>query len=358
MAAAGPLSTDEYEAAEILWLRKMQQAVVESPRFESLKKQLGLYTDDNGLLRCKGRLQNTTIPFNGKYLILLPANHCVTARVIDDCHKRVLHNGSRETLAELRSRFWIVKGRQVVRKVLSRCVICKRIEGQHYAIPPAAPLPQFRVEGSPAITNTGIDFAGPLFVKRGAKEKGDMEKVYIALYTCGSSRAVHLDVVPDLSAETFIRSFKRFICRRGIPRLVVSNNAKTFKTAARFLSSIFELPEVQSFLLNHKVKWKFNLERAPWWGGFFERMVRCVKRCLKKILKNAKLTYEELLTVVVEIECVLNSRPPTYVSSEDRVEPLTPSHLLTGRRLFSIPDESIVAEEESSDVEILTRRQC
>lgn len=85
-------------------------------------------------------------------------------------------------------------------------------------------------------------------------------------------------------------------------------------------------------------------------------MARCVKRCLNKILKNAKLTYEELLTVVVEIECVLNSRPLTYVSSEDRVEPLTPSHLLTGR-LLSIPDESIVAEEESSDVEILTRRQ-
>ena len=163
-----------------------------------------------------------------------------------------------------------------------------------------------------------------------------MEKVYIALFTCGSSRAVHLDVVPHLSAETFIRSFKRFIFRRGIPRLVVSDNAKTFKTAARFLSSIFELREVQNFLLNHKVKWKFNLERASWWGGFFEHMVRCVKRCPKKILKNAKLTCEELLTVVVEIECVLNSRPLTYVSSKDRVEPLTPSHLLTRRRLLSI----------------------
>ena len=326
-------------------------------RFESLKNQLGLYTDDNGLLRCKGRLQNATIPFNAKYPILLPADHYLTALIIHDCHKRVLHNGSRETLAELRSRFWIVRGRQVVRKVLSRCVICKRIEGQHYAIPPTAPLPQFRVEESPVFTNTGIDFVGPLFVKRGTKEKGDMEKVYIALYTCGSSRAVHLDVVPDLTAETFIRSFKRFICRRGIPRLVVSDNAKTFKTTAKFLSSIFELPEVQTFLLNHKVKWRFNLERAPWWGGFFERMVRCVKRCLKKILKSAKLTYEELLTVVVEIECVLNSRPLTYVSSEDRVESLTPSHLLTGRRLLSIPNESILAEEKSSDVEILTRRQ-
>ena len=86
-------------------------------------------------------------------------------------------------------------------------------------------------------------------------------------------------------------------------------------------------------------------------------MVRCVKRYLKKNLKNAELTYEELLTVVVEIECVLSSRPLTYVSSEDRVEPLTNSHLLTGRRLLSIPDESIVVEEESSDVEILTKRE-
>jgi len=105
MAAAGPLSTDEYEAAEILWLHEMQQAVVESSRFESMKKQLGLYTDDNGLLRCKGRLQNGTIPFNARYPILLPANHCLTARIIDDCHKRVLHNCSRETLRNQGSGF-------------------------------------------------------------------------------------------------------------------------------------------------------------------------------------------------------------------------------------------------------------
>ena len=260
----------------------------------------------------QGQIAKCTIPFNAKYPVLLPADHYLTAQIIDDCHKRVLHNSPRETLAELRSWFWIVKGRQVVRKVISRCVISKRIEGQHYAIPPTAPLPQFRVEESPAFTSTGIDFAGPSFVRRGAKEKDDILRVNIALFTCGSSRAVHLDVVPDLSAETLIRSFKRFICRRGVPRLVVSDNAKTFKTAARFLSSIFELREVQSFLLNHKMKWKFNLERALRWGGFFERTVRCVKRCLK-ILKNAKLSYEELLTVVIEIECVLNSRPLTYI---------------------------------------------
>ena len=97
------------------------------------------------------------------------------------------------------------------------------------------------------ISNIGIGFAWPLFFfKSGYNEKGGMEKVYIVLYTFGSSRAVHLDVVPDLSTETFIKSFKWFICRRNIPKLVVSDNVPTFKTAAKFLSSLFELPEVQS----------------------------------------------------------------------------------------------------------------
>ena len=106
------------------------------------------------------------------------------------------------------------------------------------------------------------------------------------------------------------------------------------------------------------MKWRFNLELAPWWGGFFERMTRCVRRCLKKILKNAKLTYDELSTAVMEVECVLNSRPLTYVSSDDTEEPLTPSHWLTGRRVLSIPDEVATAEEDETDVELPTRRQC
>ena len=160
----------------------------------------------------------------------------------------------RETSAELRSRFLIVKGRQVVCKILSKYVDYKKIEGQHYGILPTAPLPRSGVEGNPAFTNAGFVFGGSLFVKSGYKEKGGMEKVYIVFYTCGSSRAVHVDVVPDLSTETLIRSFKRFICRRGIPKVIVLDNAQAFKTAAKFFSSLFELPEVQSFLLDHKIE--------------------------------------------------------------------------------------------------------
>ena len=92
-------------------------------------------------------------------------------------------------------------------------------------------------------------------------------------------------------------------------------------------------------------------------GGFFERMIRSLKRCLKKVLRNARLTYEELLTVITEIELVLNSRPLTYLHFDDVEEPLTPSHLVVGRRLMTIPEDCAIKEEKESDIELLTRRQ-
>ena len=149
----GPLNIDEHESAEILCLKEMQKAVVRSPEFESLKQQLGLYSGDHGLLRCKGRLQNASIPFDAKHPIILPADHYFTVLIIDNCHMRTLHNGVKETLIELKSRFWVTKGRQTVRRVISKCVNCKKIEGKHYVIAPTAPLPQFRVEQNPAFRN-------------------------------------------------------------------------------------------------------------------------------------------------------------------------------------------------------------
>ena len=100
----------------------MQKAVFKTPKFESFKQQLGLYSDDHGLLRCKGRLQNASIPFDAEYPILLPADHHLTVPIIEDCHKRTLHNDVKETLTGLRSRFWVTKARQTVRRVISKCI--------------------------------------------------------------------------------------------------------------------------------------------------------------------------------------------------------------------------------------------
>ena len=115
---------------------------------------------------------------------------------------------------------------------------------------------------------------------------------------------------------------------------MISDNAKTFKAAAKALEKTMQYEEVQQHLSGVGVQWTFNIERAPWWGGIFERMVRSMKQCLKKIIGKARLSYDELLTAVTEVEMIINSSPLTYISSEDMETPLTPSHLLTGRRVL------------------------
>ena len=209
----GSLTASEYKQAEFLWIRSIQNLERKKPNFQQKSLHFGLYEDQDGVQRCKGRLGNAVLPFDARFPIFLPSDNHLTALIIEECHRKVLHNGVKETLTELRSRFWVPRGRQVVRRVIARCFVCKRFEGQHYSVPPAAALPgeQF------AFTNTGVDFCGPLFVKAGTNEKGHMNKVHIALFTCCSSRAIHVDLVPDLTTEAFLHCFKCFTCRRGIP---------------------------------------------------------------------------------------------------------------------------------------------
>ena len=157
-----------------------------------------------------------------------------------------------------------------------------------------------------------------------------MYKTWIVLYTCAVTRAVHLDVVPDSTASAFIRSLKRFIGRRGVPNLMISDNATCFKN---------EEVKLNAELIQLRVKWKFIVEAAPWWGGFWERLVQMVKRSLRKILFRSSVTYEELETVISNVEGIVNSRPLTYIYDDDVEEVLTPSHLLLGRRLLSVFDE-------------------
>ena len=124
---------------------------------------------------------------------------------------------------------------------------------------------------------------------------------------------------------------------RGLPQHMISDNTKPFKSADKVISSTLTDPAVKRFFVDLQLKWSFNLEKAPWQGGFFERLIQSAKRCLKRTIGTLKLSYDELLTVVTEVELILNSRPLTYVSTEDIDEPLTPSHLLTGFRLSGLP---------------------
>ena len=256
--------------------------------------------------------------------------------MVRDAHIRVCHNGVKETLTEVRSRYWIIKGRSLTKSLVHRCTTCRRYDGAPFRGPPPPPLPKFRVKDDPAFTYTGVDFAGPIFVR--SEVSSNSVKVWICVFTCLVTHAVHLDIVCDLSAGTFLRCLKRFAARRGLPHKFLSDNGKTFQAAAKLLCAVFKDPTVQEYLTAQGSQWIFNVEYAPWWGGVFERMVKSTKRCLRKMIGRASFTRDELLTAVVEIEAVINSRPLSYVSAMDVEEPLTPSHLLVGRRILSLPD--------------------
>ena len=133
---------------------------------------------------------------------------------------------------------------------------------------------------------------------------------------------------------------------------MVSDNAKTFKAAAKLVTATMRTSAINDYLSNIGIKWSLNLEKAPWWGGVFERMIQTAKRCLRKTTGNAQLTYGELLTSVVEVEMTLNSRPLSYVSAEDAEEPLTPLHLLCGYRILSLPDPAMHNDEDDCDITV------
>ena len=187
--------------------------------------------------RCGGRLQNASISFSSKHPILLPKGHPLTTLIVQSAHQRVQHNGVKETLSEVQSKYWIIQGRSLVKALIHKCVVCRRFEGRPFNPPPAPPLPSFRVTEAPPFTYTAIDFAGPMYVGREKREGSN--KVWICLFTCCVTLAVHLDLVRDMSTLTFIRAFKQFSARRGLPRRVLSDNAKTFKAAAKLLKTIF-----------------------------------------------------------------------------------------------------------------------
>ncbi|CAB4040866.1 E3 ubiquitin- ligase DZIP3, partial [Paramuricea clavata] len=214
---------------------------------------------------------------------------------------------------------------------LPRFMILWKQDGRAYKALNSPPLPEFRVKEAPPFTYVGLDYVSPLYVK----STNDLdEKAWICLITCCVSRAVHLEVVPNMTPQAFLRSFRRFTSRRSTPLLVVSDNAKTFKAASKELMTLMRDPQVKKYFLQQRMQWSFNLKKAP---GFFERLVGSLKQCLKKTIGKARLSYDELVTAVTEAESILNSRPLSYVFSEDVEEPFTTAHLLSGRRILSLP---------------------
>lgn len=187
-----------------------------------------------------------------------------------------------------------------------------------FAMPMEPRLPSSWVSDDPPFSNSGTYFASPLYTS----DNGS--KTCICLFTCASTQAVHLELVDSLSVPAFLQAFARFAPQRGLPVQLISDNAKTFKSAAKEEKSIGRSTEVQHFLVNKGIVWDFIIEKAPWKGGFWERMNQLMKRCLRKSLGCTSMNFESLQTLLIEIEATINNRPLTYTHDDEGVlYPLT-----------------------------------
>ena len=181
-----------------------------------------------------------------------------------------------------------------------------------------------------------LNFTGSLNIRN--KDKS-ISKVYVCLFTCAATRAIHLEIVNDLTEKTFLQAFRRFVSRKSVPKIVMSDNATTFVAASNSLKHLMDSETIQNEFSSKGIEWRFIPKRAPWFGGFWERMIGLTKNNLKKVLGRALVDLETLQTIITEVESVLNDRPITYVSSDvNDGEPLTPAHLLYGRRITSLPN--------------------
>ena len=142
--------------AETIWIKEVQKSLSKNPKFEIWRKQFGIFTNSQGIVRCNGRLSKADLPSSIKHPILLDKGHHITSLIVQGSHKRVMHGGVKLTLTELRARFWIVQGRQFVKKLLYKCVICRKLEGRPYQAPPFPPLAEFRVKECPPLPTLGL----------------------------------------------------------------------------------------------------------------------------------------------------------------------------------------------------------
>ena len=352
----GPLIPAELFSAEIQWVKQCQFEVYSSElthlsskspgqKRTTLIRQLRLFLDNDGLVRCSGRIHNAPLSSATKFPLLLPPKHMFTSLVILSTHIQLFHAGTNATLTLIRQKFWIPSGRQCVKSLLRRCATCRRHIGKPYATPDPPPLPNIRTRDCEPFSVTGIDFTGAMYVRQSNTEM----KVYICLFTCATTRAIHLEVVTDLSVETFLLASRRFASRRSLPQVLVSDNASTYSSAADELQKLLQSDHLTEMLGRRGVQWQFIPKRAPWYGGWWERLIGLTKMALKKVLGRSRVTLTVLETLVVEVEAILNDRPLTHISPDiDDAEPLTPANLLHGRRIMSLPYE-VIEEQELSD---------
>ncbi|XP_058789071.1 uncharacterized protein LOC131663035 [Phymastichus coffea] len=313
-----------------------------APRLQTSLSALEPFLDEDGLLRVGGRLSQSPLSYDERHPVLLDGCSHLAELVLRWAHACSLHGGFRSTYARVLQKSWITGGKLGVKRYLRQCLICARISARTTA-QGMAPLPAVRVTPSRPFSHCGVDYAGPFPLCRSRGRGLPTIKGYVALFVCMSTKAIHLELVDDLTTASFLGALTRFIGRRGRPNEIWSDNGTNFRGASLELRRLLQEAEidwglVEGTLAQVGVSWRFIPPAAPHFGRLWEAGVKSMKAHLHRIAAPKKLTYEEFTTLLISIEATLNSRllaPPT--GDLDDLDALTPSHFLFGTSATSIP---------------------
>ncbi|XP_011312152.1 uncharacterized protein [Fopius arisanus] len=356
------ITPEELNEARLFWVKLIQNQFF-APAIKILKREHQLpkgnplskltpILDELGIMRIEGRLKNAQLDHDEIHPIILPRHSHLNTLVINEAHRRTLHGGTQLTLAVTRQQYWIIGGRGTVRSHILHCVICTRYRAQR-AQQLMGQLPAARVSPSKAFLHTGVDYAGPMPILKWRPTNAQPASVHIAVFVCLSTSAVHLELVTRQTTDAFIAAFKRFTGRRGIPQVMYSDNGSNFEGASKVLHQLYnrESPEnqqLQAALATNGTRWSFIPPRAPHFGGKWEAAVKSTKHHLRRTLGTTTLTYEELNTILIQIEACLNSRPFSPMSDDpDDLQALTPGHFLISEALQLIPEPSYLDDNPS-----------
>ncbi|XP_053609752.1 uncharacterized protein LOC128674842 [Plodia interpunctella] len=332
-----PLAAFYTRRAELIWTRALQEDCFSSElrditggrrlSTDSRLRHLSLTTDQNGVMRLRSRTAAAT-DINEETLspAVLDGDHAYSRLYINWIHRKLHHSGVECVTNEIRQRFWMLRIRPTVRAVIRRCQPC-RLRRATPPEPLTGNLPPCRLtHHQRPFTQTGLDYFGPLSVTIARHH----EKRYVALFTCLTTRAVHLEIASSLSADAAVLALRRMMARRGCPDTVWSDNGSNFHGADAELRKA-ALTSMKQEADIRQINWHYIPPGAPFMGGAWERLVRSVKTALTATLHERHPHEDVLHTLLTEVEHTINSRPLSHVSvaPEDDTA-LTPNHFLLG----------------------------
>ncbi|XP_048002429.1 uncharacterized protein LOC125238968 [Leguminivora glycinivorella] len=345
------LKSEIEEALAIMVKKNQQQAYaeeIEEIKKGRLKKKSPLtsftpFLDDLEIIRVGGRLQSADMTYDQKHPMLLPKSAWLTPLILQDAHVKTLHGGAPLMVNYIRAKFCIPGLKNLVKNHVRKCIPCVR-NAANIRNQLMGQLPSPRVNVTRPFLRSGVDYAGPINI-RVSKGRGNKSyKGYICLFVCMATKAVHIEAVSELSTAGFLAAFKRFVARRGYCSDLYSDNGSNFVGAAKELQYLFNaeksslIPELADWMASNGTQWHFIPPYAPNFGGLWEAGIKSCKFHLKRVIGNATLTFEEISTVLSQIEACMNSRPLWRIDDNGESLPLTPGHFLVGESLVVAPD--------------------